>query len=226
MKKTNLVAGVAFSALCISVHADLTGTFKTITLDGSLADWSNPGDVIYDSAEITAGGAYDALSLANDAANLYIGMDTSAAGGGNIANAWTHSIYFDTDMNASTGFDSGWLTFGYDRLIQYGSSGTTYSVYEFSGATQAEWGWTFLNTISYSFADDIAQLAVSLSALGVSGTDDMKVTFNANPGVDTWAASWEGASETYTVAIPEPATLGMVVALGGAILFIRRKIMI
>lgn len=226
MKNMSLAITAALcAALCVSVHADLSGTFKTITLDGSLADWSNPGDVLYDSAEITVGGAYDALSLANDAANLYIGMDTSAAGGGSVNNAWTHSIYFDTDMNANTGFDSGWMTFGYDRLVQYGASGTTYSVYEFSGATQANWGWTFLNTISYSFADDIAELSVPLSNLGVTG-NDMKVTFNANPGVDTWAASWEGASETYTVAIPEPTTLSMVVALGGAILFIRRKITI
>ena len=155
MKSISLTATVALcAALCVSVHADLTGTFKTITLDGSLADWSNPGDVLYDSGEVGAGtpanSSYDDIYLANDAANLYVGLDTTGTGGGDINNTWTRNIYLDTDTDGSTGFDAGWMTHGYDRLVQYGATGGSYSVFEFTGATQSAWGWSFLGLIAYS----------------------------------------------------------------------------
>ena len=218
------------AALTLSIHADLTGSFKTITLDGSLADWSNPGDVLYDSAEVGAGApansSYDDLYLANDAVNLYVGLDTTGTGGGDINNTWTRNIYLDTDSNAGTGYTSSWFTHGYDRLVQYGASGGSYSVFEFTGATQGDWGWNWLGLISYSYSDDIAELSVPLSQLGVSGGDSLVAEFNVTgSGVtsETWASAPESGAETYTVAIPEPATLGLVAAFGGAILVLRRK---
>lgn len=49
----------------------------------------------------------------------------------------------------------------------------------------------------------------------------------ANIGGESIFASYDGASETTTfTVIPEPATLGLVAAFGGAILFIRRRFMI
>jgi len=63
MKKIPLGTTAALcAALTLSIHADLAGTFKTITLDGSLADWSNPGDVLYDATAI--GGGAPAVSQA------------------------------------------------------------------------------------------------------------------------------------------------------------------
>ena len=222
------------AALTLSAHADLTGTFKTITLDGSLADWSNPGDILYNTAEIGAGApdasSYDDIYLANDADNLYIGLDTSGAGGGDINNTWTRNVYMDTDTTGTTGFNGGWMANGYDRLVQYGASGGSYSVYEFTGAAQSDWSWNFLGLVSYSFSDDIAEISVPLSNLGVSGGDNLVAEFNVSgDGVttETWASQYESNAETYTVAaIPEPATLGMVALFGGAVLAIRRKLAI
>jgi len=234
MKNISMTTAAALCAVVsLSVHADLSGTFKTITLDGSLADWSNPGDVLYDSAEIGAGApaasSYDDIYLANDAANLYIGLDTSGTGGGDVNNTWTRNIYLDTDTSGTTGFNAGWMTHGYDRLVQYGASGGSYSVFEFNGAAQGDWAWNFLGLITYSYSDDIAELSVPLSLLGLSGGDSVVAEFNVTgTGItaETWANAFESGAETYTVAIPEPATLGMVIAVGGVLLFIRRKIMI
>jgi len=196
------------AALSASVHADLSGTFKTIALDGSLADWNNPADILYDGAEIGVGtpanSTYEFVYLANDAANLYIGLDTAGTDGGTISNTWTRNIYLDTDMNASTGFNSGWFTRGYDRLIQYGAGGASYSVFEFSGATQGDWGWTFLGLISYSHSNDVAELSVPLSSLGVSGGDSFFVELNVTGGdvtAETWASEFESSAEAYTVAV-------------------------
>ena len=202
---------ITTTALCavlsLSAHADLSGTFKTIALDGSLDDWNNPGDVLYDGAEIGVGtpanSTYESVYLANDAANLYIGLDTAGPGGGTVSNTWTRNIYLDTDMDAGTGFNAGWFSRGYDRLIQYGSSGASYSVFEFSGAAQDTWGWNFLGLISYAYSNDVAELAVPLSALGVSGGDSFFAELNVSGGdatAETWAAAPESAVETYTVA--------------------------
>ena len=133
MKNRDLMAITALTAvLSASVHAGLTGTFKTITLDGSLADWNNPADVIYDDAEIFDGiptnSTYRDVYMANDAANLYIGLDMKGAGGADITNGWTHNIYIDVDNSGATGFTSTWMAHGYDRLVQYGAGGALYSV--------------------------------------------------------------------------------------------------
>ncbi len=234
MKNTSMTTAVALCAvLSLSVHADLSGTFKTITLDGSLADWSNPGDVLYDAAEIGAGAptasSYDDIYLANNATDLFIGLDTSGPGGGDVNNTWTRNIYMDTDMTGTTGFNAGWMGHGYDRLIQYGASGGSYSVFEFTGAAQSDWSWNWLGLISYSYSDDVAELSVPLSNLGISG-NSLVAEFNVTgtgTTAETWANASESGAETYTIAaIPEPATLGMVALFGGAILIVRRKLAI
>jgi hypothetical protein len=46
----------------------------------------------------------------------------------------------------------------------------------------------------------------------------------ASLGGESISASYDGSSTTFTV-IPEPATLGLVAAVGGAVLFIRRRFM-
>jgi hypothetical protein len=221
------------AALTLSVHADLTGTFKTITLDGSLADWSNPGDVLYDATEIGAGApaasSYDDIYLANNATDLFIGLDTSGPGGGSVSNTWTRNIYLDTDTDGATGFNAGWMANGYDRLVQYGASGGSYSVFEFTGTSQSDWSWNWLGLVSYSYNDDIAEISVPLSSLGVSG-NSFVAEFNVTGGdatTETWASQYESNAETYTIAaIPEPATLGMMAMFGGAIMLIRRKLAI
>ena len=203
---------IAIAALCaalsLSVHADLSGTFKTIALDGSLDDWSNPADVLYDGAEIGVGtpanSTYEVVYLANDVSYLYIGLDTAGTGGGSISNTWTRNIYLDMDMDAGTGFNAGWMGHGYDHLIQYGASGTSYSVYEFTGATQADWSWNFLGLVSYAYSNDVAEIAVPLSNLGAVAGDPFVMELNvsgSNVTTETWAHSDEPSAETYFSAV-------------------------
>ncbi|MBU0678574.1 MAG: hypothetical protein KJ626_10700 [Verrucomicrobia bacterium] len=154
------------TVLALSASADLIGTYKTITLDGSLSDW-NAADTLYNDAEIgdgsPANSSYENIYAANDGISLYLGLDTKVTGGGDINNDWTRNIYMDTDVNSGTGFNAGWMSHGYDRLVQYGAGGGSYSVFEFNGATQADWGWNWLGLIAYSYSDDIAELAVPIS---------------------------------------------------------------
>ncbi|MEN8254455.1 MAG: PEP-CTERM sorting domain-containing protein [Verrucomicrobiota bacterium] len=234
MKSITLIIAVALCAV-LSAYADLAGTYKTIAMDGSSADWSNPGDVLYDATEIGAGApassSYDAISLANDGVNLYMGLDTSGAGGASVWNTWTRNIYLDTDSVGGTGFNAGWMAHGYDYLVQYGASGSSYSLFSFGGASQSDWTWNWLGLVTYAYADETSEfleLSVGLSSLGLTGGEDIVAEFNVTgTGVttETWAYQWESGAETYTVAIPEPATLSMVATLGGAILFFRRKFM-
>jgi len=210
MKRSRLPAATALlcAVLSVSVHANLSGTFKTIALDGSLDDWNNPADVLYDAAEIGVGtpanSTYEVAYLANDAAYLYIGLDTAGTNGGSISNTWTHNIYLDTDMNPATGFNAGWMAHGYDHLIQYGTAGGAYGVFEFSGTTQGTWGWNFMGLISYAYSNDVAELAVSLANLGVVAGDSFVMELNvAGVGVtaETWAHSDEASAETYISAV-------------------------
>ena len=209
MKRISLAATTILSAaLCILVHADLDGTFKTITLDGSLDDWNNPADVLYGGAEIGVGtpanSTYEFVYLANDAVNLYLGLDTAGTGGGTVSNTWTRNIYLDTDLTASTGFNAGWMTHGYDRLVQYGAGGTSYSVFEFTGSAQGDWSWNWLGLVSYAFSNDIAEISVPLSSLGVVAGDSFRVELNVTGGdvtAETWASAPEATAETYISAV-------------------------
>ena len=205
-----------------SARADLIGTYKTITMDGSLGDWTS-GDTLYSDDEIGDGdplnASYENIYAANDGTTLYLGLDTKGTGGGDIFNTYTRNLYVDADMDSNTGFDSGWMTGGYDYLVQYGSGGGVYSVFSFSGGDQSSWSWNFVNTITYSYASDTIELAVPLAELGLAGGDSARLEFHvtgAGVNTETWAQQTEASVETYTVAVvPEPSVALM---LGGGLL--------
>lgn len=187
--------------------AEFSGSYPTITVDGSLEEWDNPGHILYTDAEIADGApansSYENVYVVNDAATLYIGLDTKGTGGGSVSNTWTHNIYLDTDMNSGTGFKGGgkWMTYGYDRLIQYGTGGTTYSVYEFTGADQGDWEWNFLAEITYAYSDDVIEMSVPMYLLNLS-TNTLVMELNVTGGevtTPTWAYQWESGAKTYTV---------------------------
>ena len=116
----------------VASAGNLEGRYATITLDGSLSDWQ-PGDVMYSASEIAAGAplasTFTNVMVANDSNYVYIALQLPAPAA--ITNTWTYSVFLDTDMTSTTGFNGGWMGAGYDRLVQYGASGTTYSVYSF-----------------------------------------------------------------------------------------------
>jgi hypothetical protein len=228
-RKTFLKLALLLAALAVPglTHAgNLTGRYATITLDGSLSDWQ-PGDVMYSASEIAAGAplnsSFTSVSVANDASYVYVAFQHPAPT--TIADPWTTSVYLDTDMISTTGFNGGWMSAGYDRLVQYGASGTTYSAYGFTGSSQPAWGWNWLGLIGYSYSDLVTEWAIPISALGLT-TDKMRMEFNVTGtgiATETWAYQWESGVGTYTVAVvPEPSSLSLL-ALGIGALFLGVK---
>ena len=217
---------VALALPSVAPAGNLAGRYATISLDGSLSDWQ-PGDVMYSASEIAAGAplasTFTSISVANDASYVYVAFQHPAPT--SIFDAWTTSVYLDTDMTSTTGFNGGWMSAGYDHLVQYGASGTTYSAYSFTGAAQSDWGWNWLGLINYSYSDLVTEWAIPINALGLT-TGQMRMEFNATgAGVtaETWAYQYESGVGTYTIAtVPEPSSLSLL-ALGMGALFMAVK---
>jgi len=192
------------------------GRFASIAMDGSLVDWVG-SDLFYNDAEIADGlplnSTYSGISVANDVDSLYIGLQLKAVS--SISSNWTHELYIDTDNNPATGFDAGWMTGGYDRLVQYGSGGTVYSIYEFTGGSQADWSWNYLGTISYAFNGDVIEWAIPRSTL--NGAVTPRLEFRVTGGdvaVETWAHHTEANVKMYTMA-PTPVHAMQVISARG-----------
>jgi len=225
MKK--LMPFIAVLFIAVSVNADnITGAYKTITMDGSSADWTG-ADVMYPDAQITDGAplttTYSEVSLCNDNANLYAGLATKGTGGGSINNGCVRELYIDNDLNPATGFNAGWMSAGYDRLVQYGAGGGSYSIYEFNGASQSDWAWNFEGTINYSYSADFIEWSIPLNLINLAN-HQAKLEFHVTGGsvsTETWAYEWESSVGTYTQSIPEPFVLGFV--LLPLLALIRRK---
>ncbi len=204
-----------------AVHADLIGTYKTITLDGTLSGWT-ASDIMYSDADITDGApdnsTYANIYVANDSTYLYLALETKGSGGADINNSYTRNLYIDADMDSGTGFNGGWMTGGYDNLVEYGQSGGSYSVFSHGSVDQSAWSWSWQSLITYSYDDNVIELAVPLAALGLSPGDSARLEFHVTGvGVtaETWANQSESSVATYQLGVvPEPGTATL---LGGAL---------
>lgn len=74
----------------------------------------------------------------------------------------SYRIFLDTDASAATGFlHSGNTNLGSEYLVENGY------LYQFTGATQTAWSWTFLGSVSAMGADtSTIQVAVQFSRIG------------------------------------------------------------
>ena len=197
---------------------NLTGRYATITLDGSLSDWQ-PGDVMYSASEIGAGAppssTFTNVFVANDSNYVYVAFQLS--GPAAITNNWTTTAFIDADMTSTTGFNGGWMSAGYDHLVQYGASGTTYSVFSFAGAAQSDWTWNWVTLINYSYSDHIIEWAIPISSLGLTA-NKMRMEFYVTGGdvtAETWAYQWESGVGTYTLATPPSGGAPTIAAVEG-----------
>jgi len=198
---------------------NLTGRYATITLDGSLLDWQS-GDVMYSASEIGTGAPLNStftnVFVANDSNYVYVALQLPAPSA--ITSNWTYNLYIDADMVSTTGFNGGWMSAGYDHLVQYGAAGTTYSVYSFTGAAQSDWSWNWMGLINYSNSDLVIEWAIPIGSLGLT-TNRMRMEFNVTGGdvtTETWAYQWESGVGIYTMATPPPTTPPTIAAVEGA----------
>ncbi len=194
------------------------GPFATKTLDGSLGDWS-PTELFYSDGEIADGAplnsTYSAVYVANDQTYLYVGLQLKASS--SILSNWLHSIYMDTDLNAGTGFNAGWMSGGYDRMVQYGGGGGAYSIYAFTGGSQGDWSWNFLDVIGYAYNHNVIEWAIPRSALG--GSTQAKLEFYVGGGsvtIETWAHQTEAQARIYGMAATPAYTVTVASARGTA----------
>lgn len=220
------VAGVA--------NADLIGSYKTFDLaePGWWNGWDTT-DIIYEGADFDAPTPADAgwleMFMANDSDYLYIGWDVPEDGA-SIENDWVRRVYFDTDQDGGTGWNSGWMTHGYDFMIQYGQDfGTTHSVFEFTGATQDDWSWGFIDTMTYTFDDTEGRvgLRIALADLGLDpeDKDQIQVQVHVTGGdvtAEGWATNPESGNSWYQV-IPEPGTMGLLAIGFLGVMGLRRR---
>ena len=218
LRRLSIVLGALALPLAASA-GNLAGRYTTITLDGSLSDWQ-PSDIMYSASEIAAGApsssTFTNVYVANDSNYVYVALQL--AGPAAITNNWTTSAFLDTDMTSTTGFNGGWMSSGYDHLVQYGAAATTYSVYAFTGAAQGDWTWNWLDLINYSYSDYVIEWAIPISSLGLTN-NKMRIEFYVTGGdvtTETWAFQWESGVGTYTLAAPPPPTPPTLAAVEGA----------
>jgi hypothetical protein len=114
--KTNL--GGLILACCLSAGAQ-AGTYKHITIDGSLADWAGvPVAYARTAPDPTTSVGYKDIYVANDEEYLYIRFSLVASGDPFTSH---ENIFIDADNNPSTGFGAGGGRVQSEMLIQSGA---------------------------------------------------------------------------------------------------------
>jgi hypothetical protein len=129
-----------------------------------------------------------------------------------------HSLWLE---NTAAGYHY-WVRFVVDGEDLYATDGTTTHQLTTDGS-----GFDVTKSISMEYDGTDATLSVGGSDYAIAsfgaGLGSDRVIFGMPSGSNYGSADY--TSVTFD-AIPEPATFGMVVLFGGAILFIRRKMMI
>ena len=130
---------------------------STITMDGSLAEWTALQSFANDPDDVT--GANNKINwlqgwLAHSTSKLYFAYKTKDP----VDNSgfWGYQIYLDTDSNGNTGFQHTAL--GAEYLLE----GSTLWKYTGNGTS---WAWTVVETATVQISGNTAELSISLSSL-------------------------------------------------------------
>ena len=175
----------------IHVVEDLPGV---ITIDGVFSDWStidqfdsspNPVEEIEFSIV-----DLDMLDLwaTHDNENIYLRILMNPDGqiSGQTAIPSSIELFFDTDMNPSTGLTWGWWATGADYMVQISPVAATIQQFSGPNGSVSEWTSVAIDAITAVGSDDInLETAIPRSAIGMLGSD---VSFN----VVLLAQEWNG----------------------------------
>jgi hypothetical protein len=93
-----LVAGALLAALAID-RPTVAGTFANIVIDDSYADWAGIPVVVVDPDDTTTGPNIDYVQAANDGTYLYLRLHYHSA------DSFSTYLAIDNDINTATGFD-------------------------------------------------------------------------------------------------------------------------
>lgn len=173
----------------------------SITIDGAFDDWANVGG----STKASDGGNISLLKAYSDGTSLYFYHKMTPGDGVTFdLSGWRYfRMYFDTDNNSETGWDtSHWLYAGADE-IYYGENGAKHCLLVYhskGGVANAEIEGTDGSYELKSIANDDGTIEVelkfALSELGTISGDEIKVFTSGS------VASGQSTSGILSVVIP------------------------
>ncbi|WP_372807623.1 hypothetical protein [Pontiella sp.] len=217
MKRT-IVALMALSGLLASANANLitNGDFEADGLAntannivGPITGWNDGANVRVDTVDSKLPAVPTTAVRLTGNATVYQ----------NFTTAWDADSTFTVDFNAcnvwwKSGTEPGiWVSLrsatGTEYEAQLANTAQTHT-----NSTYADWTEDMTWSFDFSGAD--------LIAAGASADDELRVNFYSKNNSNS--ISW--LDNVSVTVIPEPATLGLVAAFGGSVLFIRRRFMI
>lgn len=218
--KSRLCFGAALIACAALASPALAGTYASITLDGSYADWAGVPVLATDAVD---GSPIDlgTIQIANDDSYYYVRLTYNAA---TVPNGGP-SVYlsFDTDNNLTTGYDIYGLgqvgsDFSFVNDFPFRQTSASFNTFDSSfssGALIAPYGVSTISqeigiprNLSFTTGPFAGQLVLGNSFRLMAWTD-------ANPADATVGVSYAAALS------PEPATLAAIA--GGTVTLLRRR---
>ena len=170
-------------AITLGTAPDLSNPVTTLTIDGSLADWTDVTAYPTDPDDIT--GAQNPLDwrefrAAHNATYFYLAYTTDPPAALTIA----HNAFLDTDRSRATGFRGGADNFpiGADYMIQAGT------LYHYTGGG-TDWSWASVGSTAFSWSASVAEIGVPWSFLGNPTALDLFL-YGDNPSAGGDTVDW------------------------------------
>ena len=144
----------------INTTGDAPNNETTITVDGSLNEWTGVASFGVDPVDATGpGDEIDWLEawVAHDTDNFYFAYENT----GTVNVSWGYGIYIDTDNSDSTGFrnfDSSY-PLGVDYIIEANE------VLRYTGSG-TDWSWALVSLNELQTSGNTAEISIARSALG------------------------------------------------------------
>jgi len=158
-------------------------TFRTITIDGDFADWTNIPAVVVDGTDASAVD-FDVIRVANDANKLYVYMRFFG-----LTDPWTSTTnyFFDGDNNIATGFPT--FSVGSEFLIQ-GANGFQEANGGFNEGTlapgtvlQSPFG-TVSTEFEFSVDRNVLGVAAPFNGVPLITSNTIRMSFQGDNGND------------------------------------------
>jgi hypothetical protein len=224
MNKTfALLACVSLVTLCPSTRA---GTFKTITIDGDHSDWVGVPVVDSDAADNAGSVDIAETQIANDNDFLYIRNTFH----GSLSLGLFAGI--DVDENVATGFDifglgligqdSGWQ----NDFPFTSSNGLGGGIFNDGQGMTGDFFGSGAALLDAFVDSNERELAISLDIVRNLPTALVDVFPDGTVRILFWTDQGAGDVSSvidYTLAVPEPATTGLLVAMASCLIMVRRR---
>jgi hypothetical protein len=188
------------ASITIVPGTNALSTYKTITVDGSFADWAGV-PWAYQGAPDGNPVNYVQVQFANDTNYLY-GHVILAAPYALFSDYYSH-LFFDTDLNAATGYPVSGALFGSEMMIESGL-GYDQRNGSFNAGSVSSLGWAVAPTASATeFEFQISLGARFPDSSKVFGTNLLRILLQDNRGPETAVAT----GIEYQIAPPQLAPL-------------------